>query len=271
VPNGGINMRKRLHFIVLCFFALLIVIFSNPTISAAIPSGTYYVDIGSGTDDVGYGTSSGAGAWKTLHYAVDQINNGSPGTYILNVAAGTYSVGNGEDDLSLTITQDNVTIQGAGAGNTIIDGTTSVSAWFTGIKIDASTGNVTIKDLDVKVFSYSGIAIYSGTGNIIEGCEVHNNGSVGIYIENSSPVIKQNRIYDNPTGISIIADTSDCSPNIKRNKIEDNDTGIFIEGYGGAASPTIWNNIIYPLDSPIQNGIGVNDNASPSIYHNTID
>ena len=47
----------------------------------------YYVDP-AGTDDGAHGTASGTEAWQTIHYAVEQINLGTPRTYVLYVAAG---------------------------------------------------------------------------------------------------------------------------------------------------------------------------------------
>ena len=272
-------MRKRLHFIVLCFFALLIVIFSNPTISAAILPGTYYVDIDNG-EDGNDGTSSGTGAWKTLHYASGQINGGDAGTYILNVAAGTYSVATEGSDSALTIDQDNVTIQGAGPGTTIIDGT-SAASWTTGIKIEASTGNVTIKDLDMKDFSNEGIAIYDGTGNIIEGCKVYENG-IGILIysgaSTSDNIIRNNEIYHNRDFEGIIIDGSDGNE-IYLNSLYDNwyvegGPGIGIEIIDGAGSNLIHdNNIYWSGNTDYEQGTGIkiyNAGSGNKIYQNEI-
>ena len=113
----------------------------------------YYVDIRR-PDDSGDGTSW-ATAWKTLHYAIKQINAAGPDHYLLNVAAGIYNIANGEADATLVLNQDNVTIQGAGAGNTIMDGSGNLASWLTGIEIAAS--DVTVKELSVKEFRYKNI------------------------------------------------------------------------------------------------------------------
>jgi len=199
------------------------------TFAPAAP-GIYFVGIENGTDDLEHGTSSEAGAWKTLHYAINLINEGDPGNYTIHLALGTYSVENGEPDEYLTITQDNVTILGAGAGSTIIDGT-NADSWVTGIEIAAS--NVTIKDLAVKGFSDSGIYISSGTGNIIEGCNVYDNSPYGILIEPYESTTSGNIIWNN------------CE--IYHNEI----AGIFISGsdgneiYGNQAS--IYDNGLYGI------------------------
>lgn len=235
-------MRKRLHFIAVCFFALLIAIFLNPAgISAGAPSpispGIYYVDINNGNDS---NDGSELSPWQTLHYAIQQINNGeSSGTYILNVASGIYSSSTGEPESELKITQNNVTIQGAGDGNTLID----EGGWTTGIEIAAS--NVTIKNLAVKGFSIVGIHIYSGTGNIIEGCEVYENEN-GIVIDSSSSsntIRNDCKIYHN--GAGIVIDGSDG------NEIYGNQASIYDNGYGGTPGIGIWigygadNNLIH--------------------------
>lgn len=266
----------------LVFSWFFISLFFSVSLAYAISPGTYYVDIDSG-DDGNDGTSSGTGAWKTLHYAIQQINDGDPGTYILYMAAGPYSVGNEEDDSILTITRDNVTIQGAGAGNTIIDGTTSVSAWFTGIKIEASTGNVTFKDLDVKGFGNEGIAIYDGTGNIIEGCEIYGNGT-GILIQSalstSDNIIRNNEIYRNWDFEGIVIDGSNGNE-IYLNSLYDNwyaeGPGIGIEIINGADNNLIHDNNIYwsgPIEAPdYPQGKGIylyNAGSGNKIYQNEI-
>jgi hypothetical protein len=208
----------------------------------------FYVDISNGTDDPAYGMSPGTGAWRTLHYAIEQINGLVPGTYPLNVAAGTYSIANGEADATLVINQDNVTIQGAGAGSTIINGIID-STWQIGIEVNAS--NVTIAGCEVSNFTMNGINIYTGTGQIVEDCDIHDN-DWGIYTNNTSPEIRKNKIYDNTIGIYITVFDS------------------------AAYAPVIKNNLIYTPTGTMENGIEVytastGSIASPSIYHNTID
>jgi parallel beta-helix repeat protein len=237
----GMNVRKLSLTILACFVLLF------PTAAGAA---VYYVDIQNGTDNGSHGDSAGTGAWKTLHYAVGQLSSGD----VLNVAAGTYSIDNGESDSALTITQPFVTIQGAAGGTSIVKGN-AIASWDTGIIIDAS--DVTIKGLSVKDFLSSdiegqGIKVVSGTGNIIEGCQLSNNMVCGIEAYNCSPVIRKNLIYDNDIGILVSGDNSET------------------------AAPTISNNLIYGTDEDIMDyGIrletGLFGTASPLIYHNTID
>ena len=267
--------------------------------------GVYYVDISYGTDDVSHGTTSGSGAWKTIHYAIEQINGGTEGTavanYTLIMAAGTYNIGNGEADTSITLSQSYVTIIGThdlsiGASNisTFID-RTGASYWTTGIQITGS--NVTIRNLTIRNFSY-GIHISGGSGNTVLDCKVHDNYT-GILIDNCSSIpsncrVKHCDIYNNTTGLyissstgeifcNIIHDNSengvyvfDCSPEIKRNKIYDNNTGVKVTAHASTASPAIGNNVIYEetTESKMWYGIlvyGGGGIARPNIYHNSID
>ena len=271
-------------------------------VQVAVTAGTYYVDIASGNDS-NAGTS--ANPWKTLHYAIDQINGGAAGTYILIMAAGTYSIGNGESVATLIISQSNVTISGAdhytiGTGTTLIDGTgTSTDDWVYAINITGS--NITIKDLSIKNFSATGqhgIYMSASTGTEvynckisnndtgihiaagsdafkIQFCEIHSNNKDGLYVIGSTDgEIYRNIIHTHQTTDAEGIYVNGCSPAIKRNKIYDNKTGIKVYA-NSTASPYISNNIIYETTGNVMNyGIrvyGDGGTASPTIYHNTID
>jgi hypothetical protein len=148
--------------------------FGSGTILSISP-GTYYVNIETGNDS---NDGSAATAWKTLHYAIDQINSGSAGSYILNVAPGgstidRYSIANGESNSELTITQSNVTVIGENGGPATIDGTGGAANWFYGIKITGS--NVTLKNLYITGFtgtdpSGTGVEIVGGSSITVENC-----------------------------------------------------------------------------------------------------
>jgi parallel beta-helix repeat protein len=342
-------MKERLNLRNFGLVILICLLFCFPTSGWAAVS-VYYVDP-SGTDDVDHGTSAGTGAWETLHYAVNQkINLMAPSAdgFLLNVGAGTYSLGTEEDNSPLIISQDNVTILGAGeldlVEQTLIVNVSAEPAWGTGIIIDAS--HVTIAQLGVESFPGRGIYIVSGSGNIIEGCTILSNwrgiqidspsqGNIvrnetwinsstdaGIYINNSSGnqiygntifdngggspgievvssgadynMIHHNKIYDSDgfsQGVGINLDSAgigneiyqneiyghSSSPEISKNEIYNNDTGIQVVANGGTASPSILNNLIYVDGGTMVDGIYVNtigsvgDEASPKIYHNTID
>ena len=53
-----------------------------------LSEGEFHVDIDNGTDDPDHGSGSGSSAFKTLHYAMQLVNDGSPGAYTLHVAPG---------------------------------------------------------------------------------------------------------------------------------------------------------------------------------------
>ncbi|MBW2311071.1 MAG: right-handed parallel beta-helix repeat-containing protein [Deltaproteobacteria bacterium] len=253
---------------------------TDPADDTDYPSYTpdsYYVDIYTGNDVTGKGSASNP--WKTLHHALYRVNGGTPGSYIVQVALGTYSVANGEADQSLTITQDDVTLIGETGSLPVLDGS-DANTWMIGIEIAAS--NVTIGNLGVKSFADWGIRITSGTGTLVKNCEIHDNGWAeaggGIHIENCSPDIRKNKIYKNyPAGIFIAGNGAEASPCIKKNDMHDNNIGISVNGIysSGSATPDIWNNLIYDTTSSMEYGIQVSGTtsgtASPIIYHNTID
>jgi parallel beta-helix repeat protein len=261
-----------------------------------LTSETYYVNIASGNDS---NNGSSANPWKTFHYAIDRINNAAAGTYILIMAAGTYSTGNGESDSKLAVTQDNVTLIGETGSMPVIDGT-DCGTWKTGIIIEGD--NIKIRNLDVRSFSETGIYVSSNcSGHEINGCEVHENttgiadNSNGctikgckVYSNNddgitsnqtTNGVITRNTVYGNGlgesfrNGIFIAA----CSPEVSRNKVYDNYRNISIEGWSAATtSPIVKNNLIYEVSETVEKGIYVYANhasavVSPYIYHNTID
>ena len=275
---------------------------SDKTFTTAAPAGTYYVNIASGNDS---NAGTAAAPWKTLHHAISQINGGGSGSYTLNVAAGTYSISNGESAATLMVSQSNVAIIGPdhntiGAGTAIIDGTgTSTDDWIYGINPAAS--NTTIKDLSIKNFSGTGqygvyMSASTGTEVInckisnndagihiaagsdafrIRFCEIHNNNTDGLYVIGSTNgEIYRNTIHTHQTTDAEGIYVNGCSPAIKRNKIYDNKTGIKVYA-NSTASPYISNNIIYETTNNVMNyGIRVYGNggtASPTIYHNTID
>jgi len=241
--------------------------------------GEYYA----APDNPLWGDGTQGNPWN-LHTAIHHINEGSAGDYALHVASGTYQVtGETEPNEELILTQDNVTIIGeTGEGMPVLDGTNAIT-WIIGIEITADY--VTIKNIAVKGFADWGIKLYSGAGNIIEGCEIYDNGVAeeggGIYVYNCSPDIRNNNVYNNyPAGILIEGDGADASPHIERNEIHANNIGIGVNsnGSGGYAVPMITNNLIYDIGSTtyyIECGIGVSaqsgGTASPFIYHNTID
>ena len=275
--------------------------FDQPT------AGDYYVNIASGSDS---GDGSAALPWKTLHHALFMINLGEAGEYVLNVAAGTYSIGNGEDDSDLLITQDQMTITGAGAGSTILDGA-SAATWVNGFTVQAD--DTAVSGMSIHRFGSSGIQVDSADGSDISGLTIYNNGSVGagagsgIRISNSAAntLISGNDIYwtgdtsyTQEVGIEIENSSSAThyiygnkihghndswdyrgiyvwgqNAEIKRNEIYDNYLGIYLFDGTIGTSHLIENNLIYETSDIQQYGIyvsAVSSNVAATIRHNTI-
>jgi len=257
---------------------------ADPADDADYPSyspGAYYVDIVSGDNLTGDGTAETP--WKTLSHTMHRVDDGAEGSYSIYISSGTYSVGNGETDDTHTITKDNVTFIGEAGSMPVVDG---AGATICTIGVEIAASHVTIKNVALRGFDDWGIRFSSGTGNLIEGCEIHNNGYIaeggGIHVANCSPDIRKNKIHDNyPIGILIEGDEASASPRIERNEIYAHNIGIGINGYGtgGSADPMVTNNLVYGIDSAmsfeIKCGIGISaesgGTASPAVYHNTLD
>ncbi len=220
-----------------------------------------------------YGTSPDL-PWRTLHYAVSQLNDGDR----LFVDPGNYSVAYGEADGPLIINHNNVEIWGTIGGGTIVDGT-GAAYWSDGITVDSASG-VKIALLQVGYFINSGISLYNTTGTVVENCEIYGNPSgYGIYAYNcdTTTEIRGNRIHDNQTGIGVHGEMYDSSPFIVNNVIYKTsmgtmDTGIMVDGYstGGTAHPRIYHNTI---DGGANTGIYITkdvDTVKPEIKYNII-
>jgi len=279
---------------------------SDPNDIEIVPQyeeGNYYVDIFSGNDLTGDGSSGNP--WKTMSHTMYRVDNGPAGSYYIYVASGTYSVDNGESDDTHIITKNDLAIIGEAGSMPVLDGAGAIQCTI-GIEIAAS--NVIIKNIAVTGFAHWGIMI-SGTGNIIERCAIFDNGG-GIEISGSGAennLIRNNDIYSTvepsyPQATGIAIDNAglgnkiyknkihghtgsggycgiyvvDSSPDIMQNEIYDNyPHGISVWNYGGEASPNIWNNLIYGTTETTEYGIYLYSEIpmtlSPTIYHNTVD
>jgi len=241
ITRGNQMMRK--FGWIFCIVLVFGLVFSCTAMAAGIVN---YVDIVSGSD-IADGTTQ-ATSWKTLHHALSQMTDG--GT--LNVAAGVYSVGNGEADTELSVPF-YVTI--LGEPGAVIDGTGAGSGWWAGLSISAS--NVKVQGLTISNFTNGyGIAINDVSptidGNIIHDC------SSGISLSNSmvsdgiSPIIQNNLIYACTwVGIGGMSESNPLNPRIYHNTIDGiNGTtknGISLEIFYGSpitSAPEIMFNII---------------------------
>ena len=231
-----------------------------------------YVDVTNGLDE-NNGTDS-LDAWNSFHHAVDEINadpNILTGeTILLMVAPGTYSAsGLMADGI---ITRSNLTIQGDGASTTILDGTGADTAyWQDGIIIDSGASNVIISDIKINNFGgYAGINIKSGTGVMINNCEISGN-TYGIYLDGisveNSPDIHGNTIKSNDYGIYLYAMGANVSPNIKGNSISQSATaGIYVTtGSTAESHPIIQENTFFNNIKGIEVSVG-SGKSSPDIF-----
>jgi len=197
---------------------------AKPTTSAALPlPSTVYVDdnfVGllNGTNPPGPGTSIGFDAFATIQGGVNAVDPG--GTVI--VAPGTYT-----EDVAVTKA---VTIQGAGAGSSIVRGVrASVNSQVStfqfladGIRLDGFTitreGN-TVADWNDGL-NNAGVGIQLRTSGIVSNCLIVGNRT-GIDINACSGIsVYNNVIDDNRTGMILRNQTTNCS--IFENSIQGN-------------------------------------------------
>ncbi|RLG89741.1 MAG: hypothetical protein DRO36_07275, partial [Candidatus Hecatellales archaeon] len=118
-----------------------------------------------------------------------------------------------------------------------------------------------------------------GSGNSIHNNEIYGHSSfdyAGIKVEDCSPSIEKNRVYDNFVGIDVDASTDEASPYICNNFIYDTgstiqDYGIYLStsGYGYGISSQIYHNTI---KGGVKSGIWMGDDSliSPEIKYNII-
>jgi uncharacterized repeat protein (TIGR02543 family) len=253
-------MCKRIVIASILFFTCAV--FSA---HAALTPGTYYVNFSSG-DDGNAGNSTGT-AWQHLHYAILEINGGSPGTYILYVSGETYnpSIEGMYGSDPLIIDQDNVTVIGAGTGTTIIDGQFDMT-WEEGFIIQRL--NTTIKNLTITNFSSDGIQIDSGAdSSTIENCEIYANTEKGIHIVNGSGAdnntIRDCEIYSNADGIWL-----GTANNIVETCVVHSNSAYGIDIPSAGSNNKIQNN--YEIYHNAFAGIILVNTSGNEIYNNTI-
>ncbi len=101
--------------------------------------GTYYVDASVG----GPGSGTSGDPWKTITLALATVSGGdSSNPDVINVAAGTYDAANGET-FPLTFSNDGVSLVGADATTTTIDGGSA------GTILDIDADGITIQDFTI--------------------------------------------------------------------------------------------------------------------------
>ncbi len=216
------------------------------------------------------GDGSGASPWGSLQMAIHHINEGVPGTYVINMASQAFGVGGGAPDQQITVTQSNVVLQGAAAGGTVLQGQVTSTAWTTGIGVTGH--NVTIRNLTITGFGGPGIMLGGGTGTSIDNCTVTGNAGgivIGPGADNATLSGNCDIFGNSGAGISIGgADNIRILGNM--NSIYDNGIGIDIGN--GSTNIDVHDNNIYCTDGVSQTiGIRATDVGSGvRIYRNHI-
>lgn len=147
----------------LAIFVALALALSLGVMAHASPGNHYYVDATNGDDTWGDGTQTridntpagwgpeDTGPWKTITYAVE---TGCPaGTSpadpnIIHVAAGTYDTSTNGETFPIDFDNNNVSLVGAGAGSTTVDGEDSIITTPTMFDINAT--GITIRDFTLE-------------------------------------------------------------------------------------------------------------------------
>jgi inhibitor of cysteine peptidase len=137
-----------------------------------------------------------------------------------------------------------------------------------GVSLCGSGADVTIIDAN----GYGDVVNASADNVMISGFTLRNSGefdlghiNCGVYIAGSSPVVKNNKIVRNKTGIGIWDETN---PDIRHNVIANNVNGLYVYGAEGSpGNPDIINNTIVNNE---EDGIILRVMVSPVIKNNII-
>jgi parallel beta-helix repeat protein len=231
--------------IVPLFFLGLVILAGG--LSAPALATTYYVSTGGSNGNNGLTTLT---PWATLHYSIPLLAANDT----LIVMPGTYDLSHEGSATNLTISQNNVTIQGQSPSTAIIDGA-SASTWVYGITVTGST--VTIQQLNITRFQTAGIYLNGCSGATVQYLDVSDNGTAA----------------PSGTGIVLFGTTSAY---VYNNTIYWTGNASFIQNRGiVAASSTdntniIHSNSVYGHDGPAYAGIEVGTGTAPIVSENTI-
>lgn len=169
--------------------------------------GTYYVDASVG----GPGSGTSGDPWKTITLALATVPGGDPNNPdVINVAAGTYDAANGETfPLPLTFSNDGVSLIGAGAGTTTIDGGSALTI------LDINDTGITIQDF----------TITNSTSN----------ADYGIYADIGGFTISDNTFTNVDRGVNLYISETDYTSDytvddilISGNEFNSNSDGVYI-------------------------------------------
>ena len=229
--------------------------------AGATAAATLQVDAAAGTDNATCGASTGAGACKTINYAV---NSRAAAADTIQAAAGSYP-----EQVSIPVALSGLTLRGAQAGvdartrsasETILDGTGGALA--TGITIDADNTTVdgfTIRNYtgDAGGFGYGIVQHGATSGSHVVNNILSGNGYTGLYMgcKGTTQCVAQHNLFDanqngSIGGDGIYNDFGTVSVLIDANKFSNHINGSVI--ITGVASTT-QDNIT------ISNNVSVND------------
>ncbi|MBU2490879.1 MAG: DUF5123 domain-containing protein, partial [Proteobacteria bacterium] len=224
------------------------------TVTFRLEPGDFYVNPAQGTDGPAFGLSPDAGAFASLHFAVDLVNAGEPGAYTLHAAAGDYRVEplGSEADAPLVITMNDVALVGAGQAVTLLSGADAVS-WLTAVTVAAD--GVSVRGLATDRFDL-GIEVRDNflfvliTDNALAGYEAC------VDFGASDGSILRNRILAPADGEGLVGIRArNGSPMIENNLVVGLSTGLLLSMSG---SPVFFNTIV-------ENGLGVDADQGPGV------
>ncbi len=127
------------------FFQFMIILL---VINISFAQTNYYVDNTMGNDMPENGTGTGALAWKTIEYAVNNVSNPTTEQIIINITNGIYDLSNDQIDINRGFY--NLTLLGEGSDNTFIQSATDTSSSTSRVLKIYSGNNVTLKGLTIR-------------------------------------------------------------------------------------------------------------------------
>ena len=154
-----------------------------------------------GTDALGGGSVAGNGGYG-VHLLSDLNRVGGTGTGERNVISG-----NGIDGIAIQGASDNVVLRnyiGTNAAGTAALGNAEDGVWLDNA-VDNTIGGAAAGDGNLIAWNgWSGIAITSGSGNLVQHNEIANNTEAGVAIESGvGHAVLSNSIHSNATGLGI--------------------------------------------------------------------
>ncbi len=237
------------------------------TVIQAAPTATWYVNVATGDD--GNGCLSAGDACQTIAATVDKAADDDT----IQIAAGTYV----EHDIEI---YKRLTLIGAGAGSTILDGNHAGRVLRTGAAstiVGVTIQNGAIITPSALIFDTSGGAILNSNSLTLRDSVVINNGAIGsggaIFTLNGALVIENSEIISNTAvgnGGAIFGYLTAGTISVTDSLLADNTA---VGSSGGAVDTTIdlyINNVTVRDNSATSFGGGLNINAAATLENSLI-